>query len=192
MDLAAQFQRAYVKATLFSVGADLYAYSRSRSTSRGTSSSRSPPRHAARGASSKDLLRPEGYRVCAADVAIFVALPADHPPPQPTRTLIPLWGAGEYAGALTYERVFPLPPPIPRSPFRLPYPPPTIASRLRPVANPVVLRLQALQNVCAGHALAWEGRAKEGRMCAGKEKMVGVAWEGIGRSGLSWEVRDVC
>ncbi|TFY55622.1 hypothetical protein EVJ58_g8126, partial [Rhodofomes roseus] len=38
MDMAAQFQRAYVKATLFSVGTD---FSRSRSDSRGSSGSRS-------------------------------------------------------------------------------------------------------------------------------------------------------
>ena len=58
---------------------------------------------------------------------------------------------------------------------------------MRPVANPVLLRLQALHNTCQRSAIAWR-RAREGSLAAGKEKMVGVAWEGIGRSGLGWEV----
>ena len=102
------------------------------------------------------------------------------------RTLIPLCPPS--SGALpTYERVFPVPPPLPRSPFRPPFTPACRLSRMRPVANPVLLRLQALHNMCAHHAIAWQ-RAREGSLAAGKEKMVGVAWEGIGRSGLGWEV----
>ena len=58
---------------------------------------------------------------------------------------------------------------------------------MRPVANPVLLRLQALHNTCVQSSIMWQ-RAREGSLAAGKEKMVGVAWEGIGRSGLVWEV----
>jgi len=36
--------------------------------------------------------------------------------------------------------------------------------------------------------MEWEGRAKEGTLGFGKERLAGVAFEGIGRSGLAWEV----
>ena len=75
--------------------------------------------------------------------------------------------------------MFPAPPPIPRSPFRPPYTPDTLTSRLRPVANPLLLRLRALQNVCRAELAVPDVR----------EKVVGVAWEGIGRSGLVREVK---
>lgn len=211
MDLAAQLQRAYVKATLFSVGADMYAYTRSRSSSRGPSSSRSrttsPVRH--RHSSSltrsnkKRKLQPEGYRVHPSDVAVFISpLLADDdisPSSSPnqswqsgTRTVISLVNASDFHDlntVRTYQRVFPVPPPIPRSPFRFPEPPPVQIARPRPVANPLILRLQALQNICTVRSLTWEGRPREGKMCAGKERMTGVAWEGIGRSSLNWEIR---
>ncbi|KAH9949359.1 hypothetical protein B0H21DRAFT_838733 [Amylocystis lapponica] len=161
MDLAAQLQRAYVRATMLSMGEDV------RSPSPSHSRSSSPP---------CGKLRPEGYRAAPVHVQLF---------PTPTRTLIPLGVPGTPP-----PRVFALPAPPPRSPFRIPGA--ARCPRLRPIANPVLLRLQALQNVCAGRALVWEGRARDGLMCAGKEKMLGVAWEGIGRSGLGWEVSAFC
>ncbi|KZT72946.1 hypothetical protein DAEQUDRAFT_722574 [Daedalea quercina L-15889] len=206
MDMAAQFQRAYVKATLFSVGTD---FSRSRSDSRGSSGSRSPSRSPwrTRRASASaprpsgrrpGKLRPEGYRALALDVAFLLSATLDDElsgTPHPTRTLIPLALRlpGAEAGLPCHGRVFPAPMQPPRSPFRVAQPQPGAPSlpRLRPVANPVLLRLQALQNICAVRALTWEGRPQEGRMCAGKEKLVGIAWEGIGRSSLGWEVTAV-
>lgn len=192
MDIAAQFQRAYVKATLFSVGADRLSLSRSRSGSRSPPRARRTP-SPTRGRAGRP--RPEGYRALAPDVHAFLDAP-DEPPcatPQRTRTLIPLAQRG--GPPCDAPRVFGPPAlPPPRSPFRALLPPlPGCAGlpRLRPVANPVLLRLQALQNICAGRALVWEGRACEGRMSAGREKLVGVAWEGIGRSSLGWEVRPV-
>ena len=205
MDMAAQFQRAYVKATLFSVGTD---FSRSRSDSRGSSGSRSPspsPWRTRRASTSAPRpvgrpgkLRPEGYRALAFDVSVLLSASTDDElsgTPQPTRTLIPLALRlpGAEANMHCHGRVFPVPTQPPRSPFRVVQIQPGTPShpRLRPVANPVLLRLQALQNVCVLRALAWEGRPQEGRMCAGKEKLVGVAWEGIGRSSLGWEVTAV-
>ncbi|KAI0931425.1 hypothetical protein AcV5_005083 [Taiwanofungus camphoratus] len=204
MDMAAQLQRAYMRATLSSIGGN--SLSRSRSDSRESSGSRSPSRSRLRVAPSSSRpsafgrsgkLRAEGYRACSSDVEIFLSAPADDTAdiPQPTRTLIPLSVRLPASNTFSPQaRVFALPAPPPRSPFRLMEMPPGYSrlARLRPVANPVLLRLQALQNVCAGRALVWEGRAREGRMCAGKEKMVGVAWEGIGRSTLGWEVHMVC
>ncbi|EPT03473.1 hypothetical protein FOMPIDRAFT_1022430 [Fomitopsis schrenkii] len=197
--MAAQFQRAYVKATLFSVGTDS---SRSRSGSRSPSPSPSPWRTRRASASAPrpvgrpGKLRAEGYRALAFDVSVLLSASMDDElsdTPQPTRTLIPL--ALRLPGADTHchGRVFPVPAQPPRSPFRVAQIQPGTPShpRLRPVANPVLLRLQALQNICILRALAWEGRPQEGRMCAGKEKLVGIAWEGIGRSSLGWEVTAV-
>ncbi|OBZ78581.1 hypothetical protein A0H81_01259 [Grifola frondosa] len=190
---AAQLQRAYVKATMFSVGADMYSRSRSDSRSRSRSPSRSPLRTRTRGCRSgaKFTPYPEGYRADAADVRVFMSL-LDDLCEAPLHILRPLVSLSSAESQTLHPRVFPAPPPLPRSPFRPPLPPTVLLSRLRPVGNPVLLRLQALQNICAGRAVPWEGRPREGRMCAGKEKMLGVAWEGIGRSGLGWEVRFVC
>ncbi|KAI0639886.1 hypothetical protein C8Q77DRAFT_1152819 [Trametes polyzona] len=193
VDFAAQFQKAYVKAAMFSAGVDVYARVDSRSASR--SPSRSPVRSAprvrcasvpVRGRSGG--LRPEGYRVCPTDVHLFtdIELPDDRAP-QVQRTLIPL--STPSADTLpAHERVFPLPPPLPRSPFRPPHPPDTVLSRLRPVANPLLVRLQALHNVCRVYGIQWQGRTRDAAAGGLKEKMLGVAWEGVGRSGLVWEV----
>ncbi|EJF67118.1 hypothetical protein DICSQDRAFT_151469 [Dichomitus squalens LYAD-421 SS1] len=188
IDLAAQFQRAYVRATMFSAGVDLYG-ERSRSTS--GSRSRSPVGRVRYASSSRRLesgLKPEGYRASSLDVQLFADLDMyrDDSAPQYQRTLIPLF-APSSDSAPAHERVFPIPPPLPRSPFRPPYQPNARISRMRPVANPILLRLQALHNICQAHAIAWQ-RARDGTLAAGKEKMVGIAWEGIGRSSLSWEV----
>lgn len=60
--------------------------------------------------------------------------------------------------------------------------------RIRPIANPVLLRLKALQNVCADQGVEWEGRAREGALGFGRDRLQGIAFDGIGRSRLSWEV----
>ncbi|KAI0756526.1 hypothetical protein C8Q80DRAFT_1116003 [Daedaleopsis nitida] len=189
IDFASQFQRAYVKAAMFSAGVDLYG-GRSPSRSLSRSPSRSPAR--VRCASKRDRfsgrLRPQGYRVCSLDVHVFTAVDEslEDEVTQYQRTLIPL--SSPSGGTLpVFERVFPLPPPLPRSPFRPQYQPGTRLPRMRPVANPIILRLQALHNICQSHALTWH-RARDGSMAAGKEKMIGVAWEGIGQSSLGWQV----
>ncbi|KAF9786740.1 hypothetical protein BJ322DRAFT_1019351 [Thelephora terrestris] len=64
----------------------------------------------------------------------------------------------------------------------------SLRCRIRPIANPVLLRLKALQNVCADQGFEWEGRAREGALGFGRDRLQGVAFEGIGRSRLSWEV----
>ncbi|KAF9225389.1 hypothetical protein BS17DRAFT_778533 [Gyrodon lividus] len=77
------------------------------------------------------------------------------------------------------------------SPLRPRTPPAALAYRMRPVANPAVLRLRALQNLMCARGKEWEGRAREGGLGCGKERMLGVAFEGRGRSGLGCEVRFV-
>ncbi|KAI0830792.1 hypothetical protein BC628DRAFT_1312772 [Trametes gibbosa] len=188
MDFAAQFQKAYVKATMFSAGVDLYTRADSLSASR--SPSRSPVRSAprVRGTSvpvrgRTGGLKPEGYRVRPTDAHTFTALAlAEESTAQLQRTLIPL-GLPCTVPLPSHERVFPLPPPLPRSPFRPQFAPQGVLSRLRPVANPLLVRLQALHNVCRAYGIQWPGSAG-----ALKEKVVSVAWEGVGRSGLGWEV----
>ena len=191
MDLAAQFQHAYVKATMFSAGVDLYTdRSLSNSRSRSRSRSRSPTtrwRHPS-SRRSQSGPKPEGYRASSFDVQVFAdaEMYREDEAFQYHRTLIPLFSRSP--GSLNaHERVFPIPPPLPRSPFRPPYQPTTRISRMRPVANPIMLRLHALHNICQAHTIAWQ-RARDGTLAAGKEKMVGIAWEGIGRSSLGWAV----
>jgi hypothetical protein len=86
-----------------------------------------------------------------------------------------------------------LPPPsssmfITPSPLRPRDAPAGLRCRFRPIANPVLLRLKALQNVCAGEGVEWEGRAREGALGFGRDRLQGIAFDGIGRSRLSWEV----
>ncbi|KAH9897924.1 hypothetical protein C8Q73DRAFT_378029 [Cubamyces lactineus] len=199
MDFAAQFQKAYVKATMFSAGVDLYTqHARSESRSASRSPSRSPVRHTRTRCASVPVrgraggLKPEGYRVCAFDVQLFTAADRalEGSAPQLQRTLIPLSTPSSVDSLPAHERVFPLPPPPPRSPFRPAAPPGSCLSRLRPVANPLMVRLQALHNVCRQYGIPWQPRTRD--QVAGlpmvKEKVLGIAWEGVGRSGLGWEV----
>lgn len=92
------------------------------------------------------------------------------------------------------ERQNPSPSTTPPSKFITPSPlrprevPVSLRYRIRPIANPVLLRLKALQNVCAGEGVEWEGRAREGALGFGRDRLQGVAFDGIGRSRLSWEV----
>ena len=74
------------------------------------------------------------------------------------------------------------------SPLRPREAPAVLKYRIRPIANPVLLRLKALQNVCAGEGVEWEGRAREGALGFGCDRLHGVAFDGIGRSRLGWEV----
>ena len=74
------------------------------------------------------------------------------------------------------------------SPLRPRDAPAMLRYRIRPVANPVLLRLKALQNVCAGEGVEWEGRAREGALGFGCDRLHGIAFDGIGRSRLGLEV----
>lgn len=163
----------------------------------------------------------------------YATTPTTTPPPYPSKP------------RPNRPRIIPLPLPIPRSPFRPTDVPGHLMVRLRPVSNPLMLRLRAVQNVCEGYGLIYDGCCSGGGsqipshphthppthphphpsdpksirggggsatvrevLCGGgqlggcggghvwkereaREKVVGVAWEGIGRSRLGLEV-GVC
>ncbi|KAI0685085.1 hypothetical protein BC835DRAFT_1421617 [Cytidiella melzeri] len=185
-DMAAQLQRAYVKATMYTASPDMYfssnypgSRSRSRSSSRSCSLNRTVSGSGRR--RERGSLRPQGYRASCDDVLTFTAADQGSASPSPERPLIPLSSTRPTSSSVTnVPRVFPPPLSVPRSPFRPAQPPACLTSRLRPIANPLLLRLCALHNVYGG---------VEKEVLEVREKVVGVAWEGIGRSGLIWEVK---
>ncbi|THH04976.1 hypothetical protein EW145_g5138, partial [Phellinidium pouzarii] len=61
--------------------------------------------------------------------------------------------------------------------------------RLRAVANPCMLRQRALANHLSLCGIPWEGRAHTGSLGYGRERVVGVAFEGLGGSRLAFEVK---
>lgn len=135
--------------------------------------------------------RPEGYRAHSRDVSRFAS--TDAPAELAEAVLfIPLVSLGpkpSYSAGLPAHRLTTTDVVIIRSPLRPRSPPTVLAYRMRPVANPVLLRLRALQNVMCARGKEWEGRSREGGLGCGKERMLGVAFEGRGRSGLGCEVR---
>ena len=56
--------------------------------------------------------------------------------------------------------------------------------RIRSVANPEHLRLKALHNIVWRRGVPWEGCARDTALGGGKERVVGIAFEGVGRSML--------
>ena len=56
--------------------------------------------------------------------------------------------------------------------------------RERAVGNPMYLRLKALHNIVWTRGVLWEGRARETSLGGGRERVLGVACEGVGRSAL--------
>ncbi|PPQ79857.1 hypothetical protein CVT25_002912 [Psilocybe cyanescens] len=60
-----------------------------------------------------------------------------------------------------------------------------VSWRIRSVGNPVHLRLKALHNIMWKRGVQWEGVARETALGGGRERVVGVAYEGIGRSLLT-------
>ncbi|EIN14393.1 hypothetical protein PUNSTDRAFT_123958 [Punctularia strigosozonata HHB-11173 SS5] len=187
VDFAARLQEAYVRATLSNaVAYDSYDSSRSSFASRS--------RGAAAPAPTKRGLKPPGYRVRGSDIRAFLSVPElaeptdDEGDAPALYILLPLSSSYSPPAAQRPPTralgLGPGYPPLP-SPLRPRSPPPTLSYRERPIANPVMLRLKALQNVCCARALAWEGRGKDGYMGSGRERIVGVAFEGIGRSRLA-------
>jgi len=56
------------------------------------------------------------------------------------------------------------------------------------VDNPVHLRLKALHNVVRKGGMIWQGRGRDTALGGGRERVVGVAYDGVGRSSLSCEI----
>ena len=169
-------QSAYISAAMFAAGSPYQ-----------DADSLSLPRRPSR---SQRQVRPEGYRALAKHVRMFTN--ATTPISQACEPVhfIPLVSPPSASTGLAK-------PPAPKdtllfpSPLRPRTPPAVLAYRMRPVANPAVLRLKALQNIMYARGKEWEGRAREGGLGCGKERMLGIAFEGRGRSGLGCEVRFV-
>jgi hypothetical protein len=170
-DLASQLQAAYARATVFSVTVQTDSI-QGRNTLVGDK-----------------RLKSVGCRAKASDVMTFAGRKEGGEDDVENAGSVPLISIAELVerrNMLTSATASL--PYITTSPFRPRERPTCLQYRIRPVANPMMLRLKALQNLCCVTNMEWKGRAKEGTLGFGKERMAGVAFEGIGRSGLSWEV----
>ncbi|KAF8640717.1 hypothetical protein AX17_000369 [Amanita inopinata Kibby_2008] len=135
----------------------------------------------------------------------YIPLTLPFPPKHPPRTVLP--------NPLPYPIAFKANPPISRSPFRLQKvegegghtllcvagdwhrehdgPAAGIQARdeailrTRLVSNPAYLRLQALENIVWKRGVDWEGRRSDCGLSSGKERLPGIAIDGLGRSLLS-------
>ncbi|KAH8119969.1 hypothetical protein DFH11DRAFT_1873288 [Phellopilus nigrolimitatus] len=141
-------------------------------------------------------LEPSGYRASALDVQRFAPRAACTPTRElnfPSEVNIPLneshaarAGGGDAAAP---ARVFAPLAFVPPSPLRPRAAPAAPEWRLRPVANPCTLRLKALANLLGGRGVPWEGRAHSGSLGCGRERLTGVAFEGLGASRLAFEAK---
>ncbi|KAH7915718.1 hypothetical protein BJ138DRAFT_1141144 [Hygrophoropsis aurantiaca] len=177
VDVARSLQSAYISATMFSVGPS-YALP--------IPSPKKPPTPSRR--------RPRliGYRALSVDVQKFTSsMVTDGVLQSKPVHFIPLVSPFPARTVVTVRPGPASPPNIIPSPLRPRTPPAVLAYRMRPIANPAVLRLRALQNIMCARGKEWEGRAREGGLGCGKERMVGIAFEGRGRSGLGCEVRFI-
>jgi hypothetical protein len=184
-DLASQLQATYMRATAFSVAIQTETiYRKDLVVQSGTSKSRSSSLCSL----DDERLGPVGYRAKASDVMAFAGHYEDDDEVENAGS-VPLISIFEplERRSLQTPTITSAAHIIP-SPLRPREPPKCLQYRIRPIANPVMLRLKALQNVCFVEKMEWEGRAKEGALGFGKERMAGVAFEGIGQSGLKCEV----
>ena len=175
VEAAKGLQSAYITATMFTAGTPYQPVSPSQ------------PHGSLR---CQRQARREGYRALAKDVRRFTNnRPSISQTSEPVH-FIPLVSQPSGTAGLPKPSV-PKNAVIFPSPLRPRTPPAALAYRMRPVANPAVLRLRALQNLMYARGKEWEGRAREGGLGCGKERMLGIAFEGRGRSGLGCEVRFV-
>ena len=47
------------------------------------------------------------------------------------------------------------------------------------------LRLKALHNIAWKRGMVWQGRGRDTALGGGRERVVGIAYDGVGRSSLS-------
>lgn len=124
----------------------------------------------------------------------YIPLTSPYPPTDIPHTTLP--------DPLPYRLIFKPIPSTSQSPFRFhtmselhtmypsssPAPlamsPGQVNWRLRSVGNPVHMRLKALHNMVKRYGMEWEGAARDTALGGGRERVVGVAYEGVGRSML--------
>ncbi|KAL5495041.1 hypothetical protein ACEPAI_503 [Sanghuangporus weigelae] len=177
VDFASRMQQSYLRTIQFAVTLqpDLFLLPDPNSTRRALQS-----------------LQPAGYRASPSDVQYF----APYPIHGPTRDLnlpsdlnIPLVQTHPSPDAPVPPRVFAPLAFVPPSPLRPREVPITPEWRLRPVANPCMLRLKAHAKRLSEKGLPWEGRAYSGSLGCGRERLTGVAFEGLGGSRLAFEAK---
>jgi len=213
VELAKNIQSAYVTAALFSVtvsyedGHENHAVFSARRTCSSTDNLGSPGSRA----SANDVkifltgsIRGEDGMECSPP-AKYIPLTSPYPPTEPPRTTLP--------DPLPYRLHFqPIPQTI-RSPFHrhahaemhtmyptlvtqclsdtVPFshiPFGQLSWRIRCVGNPAYLRLKAVQNIVWRKGVKWEGCGRDTAMGGGRERVIGVAYEGVGRSNLSYSI----
>lgn len=129
-----------------------------------------------------------------------IPLTSPFPPTEPPRTILP--------DPLPYQLHFnSVPQPI-RSPFHhassemhtmypgtqclsdalSQVPSGQLSWRIRCVGNPAYLRLKAVQNIVWKNGIKWEGCGRDTAMGGGRERVIGIAYEGVGRSNLSYSL----
>jgi hypothetical protein len=137
--------------------------------------------------------------------AKYIPLTSPYPLTEPPRTILP--------DQLPYRLYFkPIPQPV-RSPFHhhtyaemcATYPGPEtqvlsdaaplsqvpigqLSWRIRCVGNPAYLRLKAVQNIVWRKGVKWEGCGRDTAMGGGRERVIGIAYEGARRSNLGCSI----
>ncbi|KAG6911319.1 hypothetical protein DXG01_000990 [Tephrocybe rancida] len=180
LDLARNFQSAYMRAALFAVSAagdTLDERDREMLVRLRVSASSSSPSHSSSNIT-KGRFRtshPPGARALPSDVRAFLSLSPSSPPPSPSSSHIPLTQLDAaflestfppprrtvLPSPLPYKTHFKVPPVPPRSPFRAVHGPALaerergekgaqVVLRLRNVESPVWLRVRALENSARG------------------------------------------
>lgn len=192
MDVAAQFQASYLRTTAFIVQLETDSPDDETPESPWDVKPPTAPTKAKAKSKAKVLLPfdPSNPRAKISEAAVFIKGSSrseeEEEAGEEHYTLIQLLAPSERRNpspSTSSLSVF-----ITPSPLRPREAPTSLRYRIRPIANPVLLRLKALQNVCAGEGVEWEGRAREGALGFGRDRLQGVAFDGIGRSRLSWEV----
>lgn len=203
VELAKNLQSAYVAAALFSVtvsyedGDVNHAFFRRKQSAVNSADRRAPGAPGSR-ASANDVktfltvsVRSEEDSECS-PAPRYIPLVSPYPPTEQPRTILP--------DPLPYQLHFkPMPQTI-RSPFHhhahaemhTTYPSPSdqipfgqLSWRIRCVGNPAYLRLKAVQNVVWRNGVKWEGCGRDSAMGGGRERVIGIAYEGARRSNLS-------
>ena len=195
MDVAAQFQASYLRTAGFIVQLETGPPGDETSAPSWDGEPPTVPVKAKARSKTKVLLPfdPTNPRAKISDATVFIRgsswseAQEETDPEEEHYTLIQLLSPSERRNP-SPSATSPLSVFITPSPLRPRDEPTTLRFRIRPIANPVLLRLKALQNVCAGEGVEWEGRAREGALGFGRDRLQGVAFDGIGRSRLSWEV----
>lgn len=134
--------------------------------------------------------KPSGYRASPSDVQHFAPYPVHGPIRDlnlPSDLNVPLVPTRPNSDSPVPPRVFAPLAFVPPSPLRPRDSPVTPEWRLRPVANPCTLRLKAHAKCLNDKGIPWEGRAHSGSLGCGRERLTGVAFEGLGGSRLAFE-----